>query len=144
MLPNGLPLFPDLRFTILHIMPPLPPTFWDDGHILYPEERDVRRKVVDDWYSGRAPQVDKFLSEARSALINQGVPPGSIHLESRHAREGIARDLLRDVSKHEYQIVVIGKKSFHERKLFLMGSNANKILQNIKGAVLCILSSCCT
>jgi nucleotide-binding universal stress UspA family protein len=38
-------------------------------------------------------------------------------------------------------MVVMGKKSFHERKPFLMGSHANKVLQNVKGAVLCLVDS---
>jgi hypothetical protein len=25
---------PNLKFTFVNLMPPVPPTFWDDGHIL--------------------------------------------------------------------------------------------------------------
>ncbi|MGO9375126.1 MAG: hypothetical protein ACLQBD_23940 [Syntrophobacteraceae bacterium] len=40
---------------------------------------------------------------------------------------------------HKFQLVVMGKKSFHERKPFLMGSHASKILQNAKGVILCLV-----
>ena len=54
-------------------------------------------------------------------------------------REGIARDLLIEMDAHKFQVVVMGKKSFHERKPFLMGSHAAKILQNAKGVILCLV-----
>ena len=55
-------------------------------------------------------------------------------------KEGIARDLLNEIDAHKFQIVVMGKKSFRERKPFLMGSHASKILQNTKGVILCLVS----
>jgi nucleotide-binding universal stress UspA family protein len=132
---------PDLQFTILHIMPSLPPTLWDDGHILEPEERKRREYSIEKWRFEWSRHVDKFLSETRDALIGQGALPQNVRLEVRQVQEGIARDLLKQTAGNQYQMVIIGKRSFYERKLFLVGSHANKILQNIKGVILCLVDS---
>lgn len=34
---------PGLQFTLLHLISPVPPAFWDDGHILSPEEKRIGR-----------------------------------------------------------------------------------------------------
>lgn len=132
---------PGLHFTFLHIMPPVPPTFWDDGHILGSEEQKDREARLEKWRSEWMRRVEKFLAEARDSLRAQGVAENNIATYIEPTKEGIARDLLNDIEHNQYQVVVMGKRSFHERKPFLMGSHANKVLQNIKGAVLCLVDA---
>lgn len=132
---------PNLHYTFLHVMPPVPPTFWDDGHILGPEEQKDREARMEKWRTEWMRQVEKFLTEARESLTVRGVPEQNVEMRIVPTKEGIARDLLNDIARSRYQLVVMGKRSFHERKPFLMGSHANKILQNIKGAILCLVDS---
>ena len=81
------------------------------------------------------------MSEARSTLMERKVPEKNIETVILQTKEGIARDLLNEIDHHKFQVVVMGKKSLNERKPFLMGSHANKILQNVKGAILCLVDS---
>jgi len=130
-----------LQYTFLHLMPPVPPTFWDDGHILAPSEQKDRQSRVERWRTDWIQRVEKFMEEARSALVARGVPESNVQTLILPTKEGIARDLLNEIAAHEFQMVVLGKRSFHERKPFLMGSHANKILQNVKGAILCLVDT---
>lgn len=132
---------PQLQFTIFHIMPALPPSYWDDGHILGNEEQEIRRKGIERWRSDSTQRVEKFVSEAQAALQSRGVSRERITVAVKQMQEGVARDLLKEIALNQYHMVVIGKRSFHEKKPFLMGSHANKILQSIKGAILCLVDS---
>lgn len=130
-----------LKYTFLHLMPPVPPTFWDDGHILGPSEQKDRQSRIEKWASDWVRRVEGFMMEARSLLIERGVPERNVESLILPTKEGVARDLLNEITEHQFQIVVMGKKSFHERKPFLLGSHANKILQNAQGAILCLVDS---
>jgi nucleotide-binding universal stress UspA family protein len=132
---------PHMHYTFFHIIPPVPPTFWDDGHILEPTEQKDRQKRIEKWRSEWSRGVEKFMDEACQAVIQQGVPEKNVEKRIVQTKEGIARDLLNEIVREEYQMVVIGKRSFHERKPFLMGSHANKVLQNIQKAILCLIDA---
>ncbi len=132
---------PDLEYTLLHLIPPIPPTFWDDGHILSPAEQKGREARIDSWRADWTRNVDRYMSEARSILVESGVPDQKIKAEIIQTKEGVARDLLNEIAAHQFQMVVIGKRSFKERKPFLIGSHANKVIQNAKGAIVCMVEA---
>ncbi|HYA43132.1 MAG TPA: universal stress protein [Syntrophobacteraceae bacterium] len=130
---------PGMTYTFMHIIPPIPPTFWDDGHILSPAEQTERQKRIEKWRSEWTDTVRLYMSEGRDLLMERGVSDQSVESLILNAKEGIARDLLNEIEAHKFQIVVMGKRSFHERKPFLMGSHASKLLQNTKGVILCMV-----
>ncbi len=132
---------PHLHYTLFHIMPPIPPTFWDDGHILGPEEQKDRQSRINKWRREWTQKVEKFMDEAADSLVGKGVPEQKVDKRIVQTKEGIARDLLNEIARGRYQMVIMGKKSFHERKPFLMGSHANKVLQNIERAILCLVDA---
>lgn len=39
----------DMTITLFYVVPSVPPQFWDDGHILTPEEKRDRQGVIDKW-----------------------------------------------------------------------------------------------
>jgi nucleotide-binding universal stress UspA family protein len=132
---------PGLEYTLFHLMPPVPPTFWDDGHVLSPAEQRERQSRVEKWRSDYRQKVEQFMTEGCKRLLEKGVPEQNVTLAIQSTKEGIARDLLNEIEVNKYQLVVMGKRSFQERKPFLMGSHANKILQNLRGAMLCLVDS---
>lgn len=130
-----------LKYTFLHLMPPVPPTFWDDGHILGPTEQKDRQSRIEKWASDWIRKVESFMSDAKEMLKERGVSEKNIETRVEMTKEGVARDLLNDIASARYQMVLMGKKSFHERKPFLLGSHANKVLQAVKGAILCLVDA---
>ena len=129
----------DLEYTFLHIIPPVPPTFWDDGHILGQSEQTERTSRVDKWRKEWSGNVEEFMAEGKALLTGRGVPEKNVRNLIVPTREGVARDLLNEIEAHQFQLIVMGKRSFKERKPFLMGSHANKILQAAKGVILCMV-----
>ena len=132
---------PRMEYTFIHLVPPVPPTFWDDGHILDPAEQRERQGALEKWRSEYRQKVESFMTEGRNLLIQKGVPEQNVTVVIQPTRQGIARDLLNEVAARKCQLVVMGKRSFQEKKPFLMGSHAYKILQNLKDAVLCLVDS---
>ena len=132
---------PNLSYILLHFIPKLPPRFWDHGRILNDDEEKNRKRELDEWRNGNLREVEKFLSEARDALIGGGVPAEKVKTQIVHIKKDLARDMLDEVDRNQYQFVLIGKKSFKEQKPFLIGSNANKILKNVKHTILCLVDS---
>ena len=131
---------PGLSYTFMHIMPPVPPKFWDDGHILDTAEQKDRQGRNEKWKTEWTDSVSRYMSEGCDLLLERGVEEQSVENLILQTKQGIARDLLNEIDAHKFQIVVIGKKSFREQKPFLMGSHASKILQNTTGVILCLVS----
>ncbi len=131
---------PGLSYTFLHIMPPIPPAFWDDGHILGLAEQKNRLSRIEKWRAEWTDSVGRYMSEGRDLLLERGVEEQSVESLILRTREGIARDLLNEIDAHRFQVVVMGRKSFREQKPFLMGSHASKVLQNTRGVILCLVS----
>ena len=132
---------PGLKYTILHLLPRIPPTFWDDGHILNERERKDRASEMERWRREWLNKVEKFMDEARHALEANGVPRDAVEIKIVPIKEGIARDLLKEVSRNRYQMIVIGRRSIEEKKPFLLGSHANKILHHAKATTVCLVGS---
>jgi nucleotide-binding universal stress UspA family protein len=132
---------PGFQYTLLHLLPPVPPTFWDDGHILGDTEQKDRIGRIDKWKSEWTERVEKFMTEAGDLLVERGVPEGNVEKLILPTKEGVARDLLAEIDAHKFRVVLMGKKSFHERKPFLMGSHASKVLHNARATILCLVDS---
>ncbi len=132
---------PDLHYTILHILPPVPPALWDDGHILNDAEIVERMRHRKDWEREHLRGVEQFMDEARHAILGRGVPDANVTTRIAPVKQGPARDLLQEAEAGGYEIIVMGKRSFRERKPFLMGSTANKVLHGAKKACLCLVES---
>jgi hypothetical protein len=132
---------PDLQYTLLHLIPSVPPAFWDDGHILSLEERRVRRDQVEKWRLQWTQQAEKYMAEASDFLVQKGVPSENVTTSIVPTKKGIARDLLNEISESHYEIVLVGKRSFKKNTSFLLGNRANKILHSVKGVILCMVDS---
>ncbi len=128
-----------LEYTFLHLVPPVPPTFWDDGHILGTDEDKDPRARVERWRTEWTAKVEKFMSEGAELLVSRGVPRENVRTWILPTRQGVARDLLAAIEEQRFSVVFMGKKSLHERKPFLMGSHANKMLQTAGGTILCLV-----
>ncbi len=126
-------------YSFVHIVPSLPPEFWDDGHILNESEQKERQALIEKWRANWTGAVEHSMSEGRNILEKRGADPKSVETLVLPTRKGIARDLLTEIEAHKFRIVVIGRKSHREKKPFQLGSHASKILQNSRGVILCLV-----
>jgi nucleotide-binding universal stress UspA family protein len=131
---------PALSYSFMHIVPPLPPEFWDDGHILNDVEQEQRRVRIEKWKTEWTASVERCMAQGRDILAEHGADPQKVETLVLPTREGIARDLLTEIDAHKFGIVVMGRKSFREKKPFTLGSHAAKILQNSRGVIVCLVN----
>ncbi len=132
---------PPMEYSLIHLLPPVPPTYWDDGHILDVAERSERERDLDKWRGEHRQEIESIMFETRDLLVRNGVPEQKVTMVIQPTKQGIARDLLDEAQINKCQFFVMGKRSFQEKKPFLMGSHANKVLQNLKGAILCLVDA---
>ena len=124
--------------TFLHLVPPMPSMYLMEGPDRVLTRKDNRENRSETAY--RKEFLD-LMSEGRDALVQQGLTPENIQMRVEPTKEGIARDLLGEINREEYQVVIIGKKSLQKKTPFLLGSLANKLLHNAKGVILCMVGS---
>ncbi len=130
---------PGLDYSLTHIIPPLPPEFWDDGHILNDTEQKQRAARIEKWKADWTAGVQRCMAQGRDILAGAGDDPQRVQTLILPTREGVARDLLTEIDAHKFRIVVMGRKSSREKKPFALGSRASKILQHSRGVVLCLV-----
>jgi nucleotide-binding universal stress UspA family protein len=130
----------DSKFTFFHVIPPLPPQYWDDARILDAKERQKREKQIDQWMEGYADRVKALAAEGKEKLINSGVPEENVSFKIQAQERGIARDILAELEGNNYGILVIGRKGSREIKQFGLGSKAHKLLHNAHALVICVVS----
>ncbi len=130
---------PGLSYSLMHVIPPLPPEFWDDGHILSDSEQRERQTRIEKWRADWTGAVERCMARGRDILAERGADPHKVKTTVLRTREGIARDLLSEIDAHKFRIVVMGRKSTREKKPFHLGSHASKILQNSRGVILCLV-----
>jgi nucleotide-binding universal stress UspA family protein len=129
----------DLDYSFIHVIPPLPPEFWDDGHILNESEQKARSARIEKWRVDWTAAVERAMSQGRDIFAGRGLDPQRVQTLVLSTRQGVARDILTEIDAHKFRIVVMGKKSSREKKPFPLGSRAAKILQHSRGVILCLV-----
>jgi len=121
---------PGTRVTLFHVMPAKPPGYWDDGHILNEKERSERQRIVVKWRAAYEEETGGFFLKAKSQLTAAGVLERNISIKSQTLIEGIARDILAEVGRGDYNILAFGRRGSSAIKEFTLGSRAAKMLHS--------------
>ncbi len=129
---------PYSQYTLLHILPSVTPTYTDAGNKL---KIDQQLSEIEKRRASSFHELNTLMSNARDSLIKEGLAAEDIMMRIEPAKVGIARDLLDEISREKYQMVVIGKKSLQKKTPFLLGSLANKLLHNARGVILCMVGA---
>jgi nucleotide-binding universal stress UspA family protein len=124
---------PGTRVTLFHVMPAKPPGYWDDGHILDEKERSERQRMVAKWRAAYEEETGDYFLKAKSHLVSAGVPERKISIKSQTLVEGIARDILAEAGRGDYNILVFGRRGSSAIKEFTLGSRAAKLLHSPGG-----------
>jgi nucleotide-binding universal stress UspA family protein len=129
----------DLRITLLHALPGLPPEFWDDGHILNEGERAEREKVVKKWLSNQKKCLKPMFDEASNLLIKKGIDPDQIKCKTIPQSLDIVASILEESKNGGYQTLVIGRCGRSSVSHTLLGSISSKIVNQGAGIAVCVV-----
>lgn len=128
------------KFTFLHVVPPMPPAYWDDTRIFDAQEREERDEQKAQWMQEYASRVKEFAEEGKKRLIGAGVPRGNVAFKVRPTKKGMAGDILLELEEGNYGILVMGRKGSKELSPFRLGSIANKLLHNAQRCMICLVN----
>ena len=131
---------PGTRVTLFHVMPAKPPGYWDDGHILDETERSERQRMVAKWRAAYEEETGDFFLKAKFHLTGAGVPEGKISIKRQTLVEGIARDILAEAGRGDYNILAFGRRGSSAIKEFTLGSRAAKMLNTPFDGTLILVS----
>ena len=129
----------DLRITLLHVLPYLATSLWDDGHILTTEERDARKKVVATWTKNQQMKAEPILREASGVLTGKGIRPEQIETKTISDSSDVADSILEETRNGGYQTLVLGRCGLTAAKRFLIGSVTGKIIDHGSGTAICVV-----
>jgi len=118
----------DLHITLFHVLPNLPTTFWDDGHVLTKKEMADRKKVIDKWLDNQKFRLGPLFEGAIAILTKKGIGRQQIETKSVSETENIAESILDEAKDGGHQVLVMGRNSYTKGKRIMLGSVTAKII----------------
>jgi len=128
------------KFTFFHVVPPLPPQYWDNTRILMEQEREEREMQIAQWTKDSADKVREIATEGKDRLLQAGVGEENVAFKSQTLETGMAQDILAELAQGKYGVLVIGRKGSRETSPFRLGSKANKLLNNARQCMICLIN----
>jgi len=132
--------FPEARITLFHVMPAKPPEFWDDGHILDEVERTERDALVAKWRLNHEERMAGIFARAKEVLTSAGMNEKQITNQMPTRMRGIARDIIAEASRGDYNILAFGRRGLSAISDFNLGSRAAKMLQSARDCSLIVVN----
>jgi len=118
---------PGLEIKLVHILPGLPPSMWDDGHILTEAEHQQREETIADWEKEQGEQWQSIFAQARAKLIQGGFAAEAISTKFQPQYNDIADDILDEANLEGCSTIVVGRRGLTGAAKFLLGSISNKV-----------------
>ncbi len=128
-----------LRITLLHVIPYLPTSFWDDGHVLNKEERESRKRVVDTWIRNQQQRVDPIFRSATETLEKRGIQAEQIETKGISDSADVAESILEEARDGKYQTLVLGRRGLSPARRIFMGSVTTKIINHGAGIAISVV-----
>lgn len=89
--------------------------------------------------SEKKKSAKEIMERCRTILLNAGFPDDKIELKIQDKDIGIARDIIAEVRKGDYDTLVVGRRGLSVAAAFVLGSVSNKIVQSIKNRTVWIV-----
>jgi nucleotide-binding universal stress UspA family protein len=128
------------RFTFFHVVPPLPPQYWDNTRILTEQEQKELEIQIARWTKEYADRVREIADEGKERLVKAGVHEENVTFKAQAVDIGMARDILAELVRGNYGILVVGRKGSRETSPFRLGSKTNKLLDNARDCMICLIN----
>ena len=124
----------DMLITLFYVVPQVPPQFWDDGHILTPQEKQERQGVIDKWFENQKKVMEPSFEKARSILTDRfHFDAKQVEGKMRSDVTSVAEAILEETRSGKYRTLILGRRG---GLTHLAGSLSTHILH--KGACLAV------
>ena len=125
----------DARITLFNVFFKLPPEQAGEDqemgrhhHELYKE----RIKYLRQWFADQRALIEKAMEKAKGILTDAGIDSGNIQVEIQERKKGVARDILDELERGQYDTLVVGRRGLSAVKEFFLGSISSKIVQHAR------------
>jgi nucleotide-binding universal stress UspA family protein len=130
------------RFTLFHVIPPLAPqlhtsSYWELISDMSGEEQheNMARRIKE--YLDKAKSIAQ---EGKERLVSAGISEENIVVKFQTQKEGIARDILKELEGGNHGILLLGRKGVKDISQFGLGSKANKLLHYARALMVCLVN----
>ena len=123
---STVPRFRMMNVTLLSLYTEVPEAYWDLQKMPHVSQRIGE---IHAWETQSRSDMEDKLREAERISVKVGVPKESVTAQSRKARQGIARDLIKEGKK--FQTVAIGRRSSGRFRELMLGSVSTKLLEKV-------------
>ena len=132
---------PGVQVALLHILPSLPPGFWDHGHVVSSEaEKENLQRLIANWEKGQEQQVQGLMQKAHDRLKEAGIPPGAVTDRFKPKDYDVADDILDEAEADGFDNIVMGRRGLGRAKALLLGSVTQKVVQKARKSAVTIVS----
>lgn len=136
---NTFGYIPGVEIILVHILPGVPPSLWDDGHILNEAEHQQRESLIAEWEKHQEEQWRIIFAAARDKLIQGGVAAEAISTKFQPQYNDIAEDILDEADREGCATIVMGRRGLTGATKFLLGSVSNKVVNHARGLAVVIV-----
>ncbi|RKX63441.1 MAG: universal stress protein, partial [Thermodesulfobacteriota bacterium] len=82
-------------------------------------------------------KIKETLEQAKEMLQKSSIPEDNIEIAVRRKKEGIARDILRELEKGAYDTIVVGRRGVSGA--FFFGSVSDKIVKYARNCAVWVI-----
>jgi nucleotide-binding universal stress UspA family protein len=130
------------KFTLFHVIPPVAPelhtaSYWDIIRDLSGGEKqeNMANRMVE--YLDKAKTIAQ---EGKKRLVSAGIPEENVVVKFQAQKEGIARDILKELEEGNHGILLLGRKGVKDISQFGLGSKASKLLHYARVLMICLVN----
>jgi nucleotide-binding universal stress UspA family protein len=131
-----------VQITLLHILPGLPPQFWDHGHLIEKDaEIKALQRLVDNWEAEQEKQWHSLMQKARGRLKKAGIPDDAVTARFKTKYYDVAEDILDEAETGGFHHIVLGRRGLGKARARLLGSVAHQVAQKARSGAVTIVSN---
>jgi nucleotide-binding universal stress UspA family protein len=130
------------KFTLFHVIPPVAPelhtsSYWDIIRDLSGGEKqeNMANRMVE--YLDKAKTIAQ---KGKERLVSAGIPEENVVVKFQGQKEGIARDILKELEEGNHGILLLGRKGVKDISQFGLGSKANKLVHYARVLMICLVN----
>ncbi len=127
-----------VKITLFSVFPKFPPTFLETDASLHPIFKGKAEELTTLTVQ-KIAAIEKSVERAKKVLMDAGIIGKNITVKIQERKIGIARDILKEVQKGEYDTIAVGKRGLSANRTFLFGSVSNKLIQYAKNCTVWVV-----
>jgi len=128
-----------VKVTLFHVLPGLPTTLWDGGHILTKEDERLRRRLAAEWIEGEKKKWEGLFGKAQKVLVAAGIPATMVTRDLRPDYSSVAEEIIAEAQKGRYSTVVMGRRGLGPMKSAILGSVTHNVVYHARGFAVTIV-----